>query len=82
MEEALQQRRRAQIAQRFLSGEWGLQLESWRNAAAQGFDPLAAQSLADLLHARHRHASPRWAEVLSSSDRLGSRVGIEVAASG
>lgn len=29
MEEALQQRRRAQIAQRFLSGEWGVQLESF-----------------------------------------------------
>jgi hypothetical protein len=28
MEEALQQRRRALIAQRFLSGEWGVQLES------------------------------------------------------
>lgn len=27
MEEALQQRRRAQIAQRFLSGEWGVELE-------------------------------------------------------
>ena len=29
MAEALQQRRRAQIAQRFLSGEWGLELESF-----------------------------------------------------
>ena len=29
MEEALQQRRRAQIAQRFLSGEWGMELESY-----------------------------------------------------
>jgi hypothetical protein len=29
MEEALQQRRRAQIAQRFLSGEWGVELESY-----------------------------------------------------
>ena len=29
MEEALQQHRRAQIAQRFLSGEWGVQLESY-----------------------------------------------------
>ena len=28
MAEALQQRRRAQIAQRFLSGEWGVELES------------------------------------------------------
>ena len=29
MEEALQQHRRAQIAQRFLSGEWGVQQESY-----------------------------------------------------
>ena len=29
MEEALQQHRRAQIAQLFLSGEWGVQLESY-----------------------------------------------------
>lgn len=29
MEEALQQRRRVQIAQRFLSGEWGVELESY-----------------------------------------------------
>ena len=29
MEEALQQHRRAQIAQRFLSGEWGVELESY-----------------------------------------------------
>jgi hypothetical protein len=29
MEEALQLRRRAQIAQRFLSGEWGVELESY-----------------------------------------------------
>jgi hypothetical protein len=29
MEEALQQHRRAQIAQRFLSGEWAVQLESY-----------------------------------------------------
>lgn len=29
MEEALQQRRRAQIAQRFPSGEWGLELETF-----------------------------------------------------
>ena len=27
--EALQQRRRAQIAQRFLSGEWGVELETF-----------------------------------------------------
>ena len=29
MEEALQQHRRAQIAQRFLSGEWSVELESY-----------------------------------------------------
>jgi hypothetical protein len=29
MEEALQQRRRAQIAQRFLRGEWGVELGSF-----------------------------------------------------
>lgn len=29
MEEALQQRRRAQIVQRFISGEWGVELESF-----------------------------------------------------
>ena len=29
MEEALQQHRRAQIAKRFLSGEWGVELESF-----------------------------------------------------
>ena len=29
MEEALQQRRRAQIAQRFLSGEWGVEVETY-----------------------------------------------------
>ena len=29
MEEALQQHRRTQIAQRFLSGEWGVELESY-----------------------------------------------------
>jgi hypothetical protein len=29
MEEALQQRRRAQIAQKFLSGEWGVELETY-----------------------------------------------------
>ena len=29
MEEALLQHRRAQIAQRFLSGEWGVELESF-----------------------------------------------------
>jgi hypothetical protein len=31
MEEALQQHRRAQIAQRFLSGEWGVELESFES---------------------------------------------------
>jgi hypothetical protein len=31
MEEALQHRRRAQIAQRFLSGEWGVELESFES---------------------------------------------------
>lgn len=29
MEETLQKRRRAQIAQRFLSGEWGVELETY-----------------------------------------------------
>ena len=29
MEESLQQRRRAQIARRFLSGEWGVELETF-----------------------------------------------------
>jgi hypothetical protein len=29
MEEALRQRRRTQIARRFLSGEWGVELESY-----------------------------------------------------
>ena len=29
MEEALQQRRRVQIAQRFLSGEWGVELDTY-----------------------------------------------------
>jgi hypothetical protein len=31
MEEALRQRRRAQVAQRFLSGEWGVELESFES---------------------------------------------------
>lgn len=31
MEEALQQRRRAQIAQRFLSGEWGVELDTYED---------------------------------------------------
>jgi len=34
MEEALQQRRRAQIAQRFLSGEWGVELETYEAIAS------------------------------------------------
>ena len=29
MEEALRQHRRAQIAQRFLSGEWGVELDTY-----------------------------------------------------
>ncbi len=29
MDEALQKRRRAQIAQRFLSGEWGVELKTY-----------------------------------------------------
>lgn len=45
MEEALQQRRRAQVAQRFLSGEWGVELESFESdeerdrQQAQAIDP-------------------------------------------
>jgi hypothetical protein len=35
MEEALQQRRRAQIVQRFLSGEWGVELESFEDHDAK-----------------------------------------------
>ena len=31
MKEALQQRRRAQIAQHFLSGEWGVELETYED---------------------------------------------------
>ena len=44
-EEALQQRRRAQVAQRFLSGEWGVELESFEadqerdRQQAQAIDP-------------------------------------------
>ena len=44
MEEALQQRRRAQIAQRFLSGEWGVELE--RFEADQQRDRQREQELA------------------------------------
>ena len=41
-EEALQQRRRAQIAQRFLSGEWGVELETFE--ADQERERLRARS--------------------------------------
>ena len=44
MAEALQQRRRAQIAQRFLSGEWGVELESFE--ADQQRDRQREQALA------------------------------------
>jgi hypothetical protein len=44
MEEALQQRRRAQIAQRFLSGEWGVELESYE--ADQERERLRAREIA------------------------------------
>jgi hypothetical protein len=44
MEEALQQRRRARIAQRFLSGEWGVELEGFE--ADQERDRLRDQELA------------------------------------
>jgi hypothetical protein len=44
MEEALQQRRRAQIAQRFLSGEWGVELETFE--ADQERERLRAQAIA------------------------------------
>ena len=44
MEEALQQHRRAQIAQRFLSGEWGVQLESYE--ADQERERLRAREIA------------------------------------
>ena len=44
MAEALQQRRRAQIAQRFLSGEWGVELESFE--ADQQRDRQREQELA------------------------------------
>jgi len=43
MEEALQQRRRAQVAQRFLSGEWGVELESFE--AGQERDRQQAQAI-------------------------------------
>lgn len=44
MEEALQQRRRAQIAQRFLSGEWGVELEAYE--ADQERERMRAQEIA------------------------------------
>ncbi|MFN9643808.1 MAG: hypothetical protein ACK6BG_01495 [Cyanobacteriota bacterium] len=44
MEEALQQRRRAHIAQRFLSGEWGVELETYE--ADQERERLRAQEIA------------------------------------
>ena len=44
MEEALQQRRRAQIAQRFLSGEWEVELETYE--ADQDRERLRAQEIA------------------------------------
>ncbi len=44
MEEALRQRRRAQIAQKFLSGEWGVELETYE--VDQERERLRAQDLA------------------------------------
>ncbi|MCP9774306.1 hypothetical protein KBY49_01750 [Cyanobium sp. WAJ14-Wanaka] len=44
MEEALQLRRRAQIAQKFLSGEWGVELETYE--ADQERERLRAQEIA------------------------------------
>jgi hypothetical protein len=44
MEEALQQRRRAQIVQRFLSGEWGVELDTYE--ADQERERLRAQQSA------------------------------------
>ncbi|WP_255090908.1 hypothetical protein [Vulcanococcus limneticus] len=44
MEEALQQRRRARIAQRFLSGEWGVELEAFEGD--QERDRLRDQAIA------------------------------------
>jgi len=44
MEEALQKRRRAQIAQRFLSGEWGVELETYE--ADQERERLRPQEIA------------------------------------
>ncbi|WP_255003200.1 hypothetical protein [Cyanobium sp. HWJ4-Hawea] len=44
MEEALQLRRRAQIAQKFLSGEWGVELETYE--ADQERERLRLQEIA------------------------------------
>jgi hypothetical protein len=44
MEEALRQRRRAHIAQRFLSGEWGVELETYE--ADQERERMRAQEIA------------------------------------
>jgi hypothetical protein len=44
MEEALQQRRRALIAQKFLSGEWGVELETYE--ADQERERLRSQEIA------------------------------------
>ena len=45
MEQALQQLRRAQIAQRFISGEWGVELEGFEND--RDCDRQRAQELAE-----------------------------------
>ena len=45
MEQALQQLRRAQIAQRFISGEWGVELEGFENDRDR--DRQRAQELAE-----------------------------------
>ena len=45
MEQALQQLRRAQIAQRFISGEWGVELEGFEND--RECDRRRAQELAE-----------------------------------
>ena len=45
MEQALQQRHRAQIVQRFISGEWGVKLESFEND--RDCDRQRAQELAE-----------------------------------
>jgi hypothetical protein len=45
MEQALQQLRRAQIAQRFISGEWGVELEGFEND--RECDRQRAQELAE-----------------------------------